>query len=60
MWRLLFLFAVGFALYYLLRFLYTLLTAPKHIKTPSARAPRLDEIEEAEFKEVSSTPKSKS
>lgn len=60
MLRLLFLFAVGFALFYFLRFLYALLTAPKHIKRPSAYPPRLDEIEEAEFKEVDSAPKNKS
>lgn len=60
MLRLLFLFAVGFALYYLLRFLYSLLTMPKHVKTTrSDRPPRLDEIEDAEFKEIESTPKHK-
>ncbi len=61
MLRLFFLFVLGFALYYFLRFLYSLLTMPKHVKTTrSGRPLRLDEIEDAEFKEIESTPKHKS
>ncbi|MCS7012598.1 MAG: hypothetical protein RMI34_03305 [Chloroherpetonaceae bacterium] len=58
--RILLFFAIGFALYYVLRFLYVRLSAPKHVKPPYQRPLRFDEIEDAEFKEIQSTPKSKS
>lgn len=57
--RILLFFVLGFVLYYVLRFFYVRLSAPKHVKPPYQRPLRLDEIEDAEFKEIQSTPKSK-